>query len=159
MVEATQNAKPKFLRGQAAIENLVMVGFALAFILPLAFLFMSSTGTENAKTAISQAQITARTIADAAGELYLEGSGAQKTILVNYPADVKGSSATNGVVLITITPEADRTLDIVASTFADIREGPNGFSGARGAGLQRVKLQTVYDQAEGKDYVEISYEQ
>ena len=149
------------MRGQAAIENLIMVGFALAFILPLAFLFMSSTGTENSKTSIAQAKISARTIADEAGQLYLQGPGAKKTILVNYPDGVLGTSATNGLIVLTVSPEPDRTLDITATSFAELRSSAvagEEFSGKRNAGLQRIRIEVVHDGTDGKDYAEIGYE-
>lgn len=161
MVENKNTKHFASMRGQAAIENLIMVGFALAFILPLAFLFMSSTGTENSKTAIAQAKISARTIADEAGELYLQGPGAKKTILVNYPDGVKETSATKGLIVLTISPENDRTLDITAPSFAELRSSSAAgteFSGKRSAGLQKIRIVVVHDDTDGKDYAEIGYE-
>jgi hypothetical protein len=129
----------KFFRGQAALENLIMVGFALAFILPLAFLFLSSSGSQGAKTSIDQAQVTARTIADTAGDLYLQGPGAKKTILVNYPDGVINASVSNGAVVLSIFVD-ERRLDIVSTTFAKV----NGdLSGKRNPGLQRIHLENT----------------
>ena len=153
-VDGMENKSAKL--GQAAIENLVMIGFALAFILPIAFFFMSSTSSENTKTSLAQAKVTVRTIADEAGELYLQGDGAKKTIVVNYPDSVKGASVSRGVVALTLEPEAGRRLDVVSSSFAPIQAAEN-FAGSRNAGLQRIALEAKRD-LNGDLYVEISYE-
>ncbi|MCX6772798.1 MAG: hypothetical protein NTV88_03440 [Candidatus Micrarchaeota archaeon] len=139
MENKTIIAKANFSRGQAALENLIMVGFALAFIVPLAFLFLSSTGTQSAKTSIDQAQVTARTIADTAGEIYLQGPGAKKTILVNYPDGVTGGSVGNGVVVLSILVDG-RQLDIPATTFASVS---GDLSGKRNPGLQRIRMENT----------------
>lgn len=144
-------------RGQAALENLIMVGFALAFILPLSFLFMSSTGSENSKTTIAQSKATARAIAEEAGELYLQGEGAKKTVLVNYPEGVTDSRISGNVVVLSVSPEPGRQLDIVSQTFAEIRAGES-FAGKRNAGLQRISLESKSDPLTGELYVEIGYE-
>ena len=77
------------MRGQAATEYLILAGFAVAFILPLALLFMSASGSELGKTSISQARIATSAIADNAGEIYLQGNGAKESILVNYPEGIR----------------------------------------------------------------------
>ena len=138
----------EFSRGQSAIESLIMVGFALAFILPLAFLFLSSTGTQGAKTSIDQAQVTARTIADTAGELYLQGEGARKTILVNYPDGVTNASVGNGIVVLSIFVD-ERHLDIAGTTFANLS---GDLSGKRNPGLQRISM------VNRGYYVDVNYE-
>jgi len=135
------------LRAQAATETLVLAGFALAFILPLAFLFMSASSSELGKTGISQARIATNTIADEAGEIYLEGIGAKKTIIVNYPEGIKNGAVEGGLVVLSIDADARRQ-DIVASTFAAIS---GNLSGKRNAGLQRINLVNT------GDYVNITY--
>ena len=137
----------KFSRAQSAIENLIMVGFALAFILPLAFLFLSSTGGQSAKTSIDQAQVTARTIADTSGEIYLQGLGAKKTLLVNYPDGVVNASVSNGVVVLSLFVD-DRRLDIPGTTFANLS---GDLSGKRNQGLQRINIENM------GNYVRVTY--
>jgi len=128
---------------------LVMVGFALVFIIPLAFLFLSASNNELGKTSIMQAKATARTIADNAGEVYLQGPGARKHIVVNYPQGVTGASAGNGVVVLTLDSNGQRQ-DIVASTFANIT---GNLSGRRQAGLQAIRLVNT-----GENVVNITYQ-
>jgi hypothetical protein len=138
----------KALKGQAATETLVMAGFALAFIVPLVFLFMSSSNSELGKTSIIQAKITARTIADEAGEIYLQGAGSKKTIFVNYPEGIKNGRVENGLVILTIDSD-NRVQDVVASTFANVT---GNLSGRRVAGVQRIN----FINSQGKE-VNITY--
>jgi len=139
---ANQTIAPLFarqkagLKGQATTEMLVLVGFALVFIIPVAFLFLSASNNELSKTSIMQARATARTIADNAGEVYLQGPGARKYIVVNYPQGVTGASVGNGMVVLTLDSDGYRQ-DIVAATFADIT---GNLSGRRTIGLQTIKL-------------------
>ncbi len=147
------NASPRQVRGaglagQAATETLVLAAFALVFILPLVFLFFSASGSELGKASVLQAKAAARTIADEAGEIYLQGAGARKTIIVNYPEGIKNASASGGLIVLTI--EADnRQLDMIGSTFANVT---GNLSGKRTAGLQRIKLVNV-----DGDYVNVTY--
>ena len=137
------------LRGQATTEMLVLVGFALVFIIPLALLFLSASNNELSKTSVMQAKATARTIADNAGEVYLQGPGARKYIIVNYPQGVTGASVRDGVVVITLDSNGYRQ-DIVATTFANIT---GDLSGKRTSGLQTIKL------VNENDVVDITYQQ
>ncbi|MCX8174790.1 MAG: hypothetical protein N3E51_01130 [Candidatus Micrarchaeota archaeon] len=134
-------------KGQSATELLVLAGFSVAFILPLVFLFMSSSNSELGKTAFSQAKATTRTIADEAGEIYLQGYGAKKTILVNYPQGVINGSAENGVVALTVDADG-RRVDVLSATFAPLK---GNLSGRRTAGLQRIKIENM------GDYVNVTY--
>ena len=136
------------MRGQAATEYLVLAGFALAFILPLAFLFLSASGSELGKTSISQARIATSAIADEAGEVYLQGNNSKKTILVNYPEGIVNGTVEGGLVVLLIDADMRRQ-DIVASTFANIT---GNLSGKRKAGLQRINLVNI-----GGNYVNITY--
>jgi uncharacterized protein (UPF0333 family) len=124
------------MRGQATTEMLVLVGFALVFIIPLAFLFLTASNNELSKTSIMQAKATARTIADNAGEVYLQGPGAKKYIVVNYPQGVTGAMVGNGAVVLTLDSDGYRQ-DIVATTFANIT---GNLTGKRTAGLQTIIL-------------------
>ena len=137
-------------RGQATTEMLVLVGFALVFIIPLAFLFLSASNNELSKTSVMQAKATARSIADNAGEVYLQGPGAKKYIVVNYPQGVTNASIGNGVVVLSLDSNGYRQ-DIVATTFANIT---GDLSGKRMAGLQTIKLVNGND-----NVVNITYQQ
>ena len=127
---------------------LVLVGFALVFIIPIAFLFLSASNNELSKTSIMQAKATARTIADSAGEVYLQGPGARKYIVVNYPQGVTNASVGDGIVVLRLDSNG-HTQDIVATTFANIT---GDLSGKQAAGLQTIKL------VNNDDVVNITYQ-
>jgi len=147
-IESPCGSTARHLHGQAAMEMLVLVGFALVFIIPLALLLLSLSGTELGKTALSQAKISARSIANEAGEVYLQGPGAKKSIVVNYPEGITGAKLEGGLVVLSMESDG-RLSDIVSSTFANIS---GNLSGKR-TGLQRINL--VY--ASPGDYVNITY--
>lgn len=136
-------------RAQASMELLVMVGFAIAFIVPLALMFMSISNSEMGKTALLQAKVSARTIANEAGEVYLQGPGAKKSVVVNYPEGIRNASVENGLVAFSIDADG-RLQDVVSPTFANIS---GSLSGKRTAGLQRINLEYISP----GDYVNISY--
>ncbi|MDE1798043.1 MAG: hypothetical protein KGH63_01395 [Candidatus Micrarchaeota archaeon] len=72
-------------KGQSAVETMITVAVALAFILPMVILFLSSTSIRTQSLAITQAQGVAQQIADTAGEVWYAGNGSRKTLLVHYP--------------------------------------------------------------------------
>lgn len=129
---------------------LVLASFAVIFIVPLALLFFSSSNSELGKASIMQAKATARTIADEAGEVYLQGANATKTITVNYPEGIYNCSVGNGLVVLSIDADG-RRLDIIGSTFANIS---GNLSGRRTGGLQSIYLVNM-----NGSYVNISYAQ
>ena len=136
---AANRTAPFSSRGQAATEMLVMVGFALVFIIPLALLFLSASNNELGKTSLMQAKATARSIADSAGEVYLQGAGARKQIVVNYPQGVESASVEDGMVVLRLDSNGMRQ-DVVGSTFANIT---GNLAGKRGAGLQSISMVNV----------------
>ncbi len=71
--------------GQSAVETLIMVGIAIAFILPMVLLFYSTAGIRTQTLSQVQAKGLAQQMADAAGEVWYEGNGSRKVLLLNYP--------------------------------------------------------------------------
>jgi uncharacterized protein (UPF0333 family) len=126
----------KRLRGQATTEMLVLTGFAIVFIVPLAFLFLSASNEEMAKSSLMQAKASVRAIADSAGEVYLQGAGARKDVVVNYPQGVVNASVENGMVVLTLDTDSGEQ-DIVSATFANMT---GNLAGKRGAGLQTIRM-------------------
>lgn len=72
-------------KGQSAVEAMVTVGIAIAFILPMALLFFSSAGIRTQTLAQVQANGLAQQIADTAGEVWYAGNGSRKIVLLHYP--------------------------------------------------------------------------
>lgn len=135
--------------GQAATETLVLAAFALVFILPIAFLLLSTTGAELSKTSVAQAKVSARTIADEAGEVYLQGEHAKRSVVVNFPTGVVNASVESGLVVVRLEQDG-RLIDVVASTFANIS---GDLGGKRITGLQKIDMEYV----KNGSYVNITY--
>lgn len=77
-----------FKKGQSAVEGLMVLGVALAFIIPLVLIFFSSTSLRINMLSQMEAKAMAQQISDAAGEVWYEGNGSHRTLLVNYPQGI-----------------------------------------------------------------------
>lgn len=85
MIMALTLPTPANRRGQSATEMLVTVGLALAFIFPLVLLFQSTSATRGQQITQLQAKGLAQQIADTAGQVWYQGNGSRKMLLVSYP--------------------------------------------------------------------------
>ncbi|MFH1306255.1 MAG: hypothetical protein ABIH83_01180 [Candidatus Micrarchaeota archaeon] len=94
--------KAKF--GQAAVETLMILGIALVFIIPLVLIFYSSTTLKIQTLNQMQAKAMAQHISDTAGEVWYEGYGARRTILVNYPDGIMDVSLSGNEIICSIDP-------------------------------------------------------
>ncbi len=128
---------------------LTLVAFAFVFIVPIAFLLFSATGNELSKTSVAQAKVSARTIADEAGEVYLQGEHAKRSVAVNFPSGVVNASIENGLVIIRLEQDG-RMVDVVASTFANIS---GELPGRRAGNLQKINLEYI----KNGSFVNITY--
>lgn len=72
-------------KGQQAVEMLVTVGIAIAFIVPIVLLFFTSTGPRTQQLALVQAKGLGQQLSDTAGEVWYQGNGSQKQLLVSFP--------------------------------------------------------------------------
>ena len=76
----------KFLKAQSSVEALMILGVALIFIIPLVMIFYSSTALRLQTLNQLEAKAMVQQISDTAGEVWYEGEGSRRTILVNYPS-------------------------------------------------------------------------
>ncbi len=76
---------PSSARGQSSMEMLMLVGLSLAFIVPIVLTFFSSSSVRTQTLAQVQANSLAQQMADTAGEVWYQGNGSQKGLLVSYP--------------------------------------------------------------------------
>ncbi|MFH1095068.1 MAG: hypothetical protein V1728_02525 [Candidatus Micrarchaeota archaeon] len=63
----------------------MLVGLSLAFIVPIVLTFFSSSSVRTQTLAQVQANSLAQQMADTAGEVWYQGNGSQKGLLVSYP--------------------------------------------------------------------------
>lgn len=109
------------MKAQSSMELFVTLGIILAFTLPMIFLLFTLTSLGYENTAKAQADATSRTIAESINQVYAQGNGAKKTVLINTPAstesiEIKSSGDTTGVeVLVTIRTANDKFTASAAS--------------------------------------------
>jgi len=106
-----QNSKKK-LRAQSAMEMLMLVALSIAFIVPIVMVFFGSTGARSQALSQVQANSVAQQISDASGEVWYQGNGSRKLILVNYPDQLYNISLSGDFILIPGkgAPTVNRTL-------------------------------------------------
>jgi len=115
------------MRGQSSLELLVTVGVVLAFTVPVIFLLISVTSVGYEDTAKSQADASARALADTMNLVYSQGPGAQREILLNVPAtteSINAISETNGSEVVVSIRTASGIFDAAAPTLAQISDKP-----------------------------------
>ncbi len=138
--------------GQISVEMLVMVGFMMAFMIPLVFLFLSLSNASAENVAIGQAKISARQIGNAAGEVLAQGNNSKKVIFVNFPPGVQNISIQSTEVIFTLDTTKG-TVEVLENTFANMTESAYPLSNKTKIGSG---LRTILVESKGK-YVEIGY--
>lgn len=79
-------------KGQAAIETLILIGFMIAAAIPLIMIFWTTSNMRSEDVSVAQAKLSSKVITDMANQLCLQGAGAQRIIIVNYPQHLKNIS-------------------------------------------------------------------
>lgn len=139
-------------RGQVSVETLVMVGFVLAFMIPLVLLFLGVSNSSAENVAIGQAMISARQIGNAAGEVLSQGNNSKKVIFVNYPPGINNVTLDSNEVIFTLKTTKG-FVPVVENTFANMTDSqyPLYNSTRMGSGLHSVIV------VSRGSYVEIGY--
>lgn len=109
------------MRAQVSLELLVTLGVVVAFTIPVVLLLLSLSqiGLENAT--LVQADGSARALADSINEIYAEGSGAKRTVLLSLPISTQVLHIGNREVTIVIETESGE-YHAVAPLFASVEE-------------------------------------
>lgn len=120
----TQNSKRGTSRGQASTEMLVTVSTILVFTIPIILLLFALSQYGQEYTAISQAHATVRIISDSINTVYIQGPGAEKSLLVGIPGNADLLKVENGEVSMVLrtsggTYEASNPLLTNASAGSD----------------------------------------
>ena len=142
------------MRGQASSETVIIVGFVLALLLPLLLILLGNANSEGEKLGISQAGVSAQKIADSAFEVYSQGSGAKKRIVLNYPSNLEEILVGNNEVVFKIA-QGGSVHEVVAHLHAKVFEKQgHELSQSTQTGLHAIIFE--YDGTE--EAVEIGYE-
>ena len=109
------------MKGQAATETLVTLGMLRVFITPILLLLLVGAQAEFESLSHVQASSAVRVIADSINEVYLEGPGASKVVMVNIPTNSKSLDIGNNEVTLLLETRSGYT-DITTPYFGDLNE-------------------------------------
>lgn len=109
------------LKGQSSMELLVTFGVVLAFTVPVLLLLLSVSQFGFERSAVVQAQATAKLISDNINEVYLQGDGAQRVLLVNLPANTRFLNVTSTEVII-VTEISSGNYEAASPIFANMSQ-------------------------------------
>lgn len=121
------------IRGQASMETLTLFGFVVLFFVPLALLFFATSQERTDEAAIAQARLAGRQIADNVGEVYLQGAGARREALVNFPSNLIDVRINGTQIVLELGGAKGRT-DVVTQSFAPLEDGQPSLHSMRTAG-------------------------
>ncbi len=113
----------KYLRGQASMELLVTLGVVIAFTIPVVFLLLSVSSLGYEKAARDQADASARSLADNIHNVYAQGDGAKRLVLLNAPSSTQEISITSGEVVVRIKTSSGE-YEGTAPVFANVTGVP-----------------------------------
>ncbi len=107
MKSSVKNSKiNSFSRGQVSLELLITLGIVLAFTIPVVFLLLSVSSVGFEKASKDQADATSRSLAETINNVYAQGQGSKRVLLLNAPSSTKNitikNSASGGEVIVTI---------------------------------------------------------
>ena len=107
------------MKGQSSIELLVTFGVVLAFTIPVIFLLFSVSSLGYGDMTKSQADATARVLADNINIVYGMGNGTKHVLLVNAPASTENITVSSKEVGVRVKL-GDSYYDGSAPIFAEI---------------------------------------
>lgn len=87
-------------KGQTAFETFVTVMMFIAFTVPVALLLLSTSNLKLEHTTLFHARTTTQQFADSINEVYLQGDGAVRNIILNIPSNTKNLSVSNNTVTL-----------------------------------------------------------
>ena len=132
------------MKGQAATETLVTIGMILVFVTPILLVLLVGAQAEFESLSHVQASSAVRIIADSINEVYLEGPGASKLVIVNIPSNAESLNISNNEVTLMLQTRYGYT-DITTSYFGDTNETSQEIvatSGKAPMGLYPMKFET-----------------
>ncbi|MBI5224670.1 hypothetical protein HY989_02275 [Candidatus Micrarchaeota archaeon] len=101
------------LKGQAAMEYMVMLGFALAIVLPLWLYVNTTIGESKQNLDVTYAKVAVNKIRDAADSVYVQGPPAQVPLVLDMPDNIASTSINGREIQIKLYSQDGQT-DIYA---------------------------------------------
>lgn len=141
-------AFPKFAsgasKGQVAMETFVLVGFVIAFSIPIVLMLFAAANLRTEDVAIEQAMVTTKALADEANELWVQGNGSARVVYVNFPDKLKNITVKGREVVFTLEMSKG-PVDIVAVGFANMTDGSPPLWSEKGPGLHAINMTNKAD--------------
>lgn len=125
------------MKGQSAIELLILVSFFLLFSIPLISMIYLQSNEGAQEASLIQAKQAAREIAEAANSVYVQGNGTNERITVIFPPGLQEIRA-NGREIVLVVHTSSGNSDVVEMGIADIEIG-GAIGTAAGPHALRVK--------------------
>lgn len=107
------------MKGQAATEMLVTIGMVLIFIIPILLLLLVVAQLRFESLSEVQGSSAIRIIGDSINEVYIEGPGATKVVVVNLPTNTKNLTLTEKEITITLESRSGDS-DLVVPFFGNV---------------------------------------
>ncbi|MEM3060560.1 MAG: hypothetical protein QXW70_02845 [Candidatus Anstonellales archaeon] len=76
------------IKAQIALETLILLGFILISVVPIAFLFFLEVNKRLDDLSLNQTYMSAERISQTAFEVYAAGKGSRKTISIHFPQNL-----------------------------------------------------------------------
>lgn len=97
-------ATTKAARGQAGVEYVVLTAIGIVIFMVVLIVINDQFSIITSQRTMDEARLSLKKIADAAAEVYQQGSGARKVITVTFPAAVDAGSPqiVNDTIMLTI---------------------------------------------------------
>jgi len=91
-----------FLKSQASVEYMLVMGFAALMTVPLLLIYYNYSADTTDSVAVSQSMQIARKIVDASESVYYLGKPSQTTLKFNFPDRIQSTNLSNREVVFRI---------------------------------------------------------
>lgn len=91
------------MRGQTAFEMLVTVATLLAFSVPIVLLALSSSNIRLEDLSLFHGRSTVQQLSDSINEVYLQGEGAKRSIILDLPSNTKNLTISGNTVTLLLS--------------------------------------------------------
>ncbi|MFH1286039.1 MAG: hypothetical protein ABIH99_05660 [Candidatus Micrarchaeota archaeon] len=105
----------KCARGQISVEVMVILGFAIVFLIPVVFVAYSQSNSFNEQLAITQAEASAKRIAEAVNSVGAMGAGGISTVDIIVPPETESILITGREVVFKVRSRGEIT-EVVKTT-------------------------------------------
>lgn len=104
-MRAMRPMRPMNAKGQTSFEMLVSLAALLAFSVPVVLLVLSSSQLRLEDLSVFHGRTSVQQLSDAINEVYLEGAGSQRTLLVELPSNTQNLTFSGNTVTLYLSTQ------------------------------------------------------